>query len=207
KLLERERALQLQLETLATRHIISSAATAGKVETDIARVTAEYRDVQGQIRARSPRYAALVQPETLKLKQIQDLLEPGTLLLEYSLGERRSFLWAITNDSLQSFELPPQANIETLAQKLYAAITSTSNTYENDARSISSMLFGRLSDLSKVKRLVIVADGALQSIPFAALALPRESDELVSRYEVVRLPSASVLAVQRAQFANRTPAP
>src|SRR4029078_9287331 len=149
KLLERERALQLQLETLATRQISSSAATAGKVETDIARVTAEYRDVQGQIRARSPHYAALVQPETLKLKQIQDLLEPGTLLLEYSLGEERSFLWAITNDSLRSYELPAQADIETLARKLYVAITSISNTYENDARSISSILFGRLYDLSK----------------------------------------------------------
>ena len=207
KLLERERALQLQLETLATRQMSSaSAATAGKVETEIERVTAEYRDVQGQIRARSPHYAALVQPETLKLKQIQELLEPGTLLLEYSLGEKRSFLWAITNDSLQSFELPPQENIETLARKLYVAITSISNTYENDARSISSILFGHLKDLSKVKRLVIVADGALQYIPFAALPLA-ESDKLVSRYEIVRLPSASVLAVQRAQFANRTPAP
>jgi CHAT domain-containing protein len=205
KLLERERALQLQLEALSTRQI--SSATSGKVETEIDRVTAEYRDVQGQIRARSPHYAALVQPETLKLKQIQDLLEPGTLLLEYSLGEKRSFLWAITNDSLQTFELPPQTEIETLAQKLYAAVTSTSTTYENDARSISSILFGRLNDLSKVKRLVIVADGALQSIPFAALTLPRESDKLVSRYEIVRLPSASVLAVQRAQFANRSPAP
>src|SRR6185295_5329017 len=125
KLLERDRVLQLQLDALSTRQI-SSASASGKVETEIDRFTAEYRDVQGQIRARSPHYAALVQPETLKLKQIQDLLEPGTLLLEYSLGERRSFLWAITNDSLQSFELPPQANIETLAQKLYAAVTSTS---------------------------------------------------------------------------------
>lgn len=208
KLLERERALQLQLESLATRQISSSsAATSGKVETEIERVTAEYRDVQGQIRARSPHYAALVQPETLKLKQIQSLLESGTLLLEYSLGEKRSFLWAITTDSLQTFELPSQTNIETLAQKLYAAITSNSNTYENDARSMSSMLFGPLNDLSKVKRLVIVADGALQYIPFAALPDPRDSDKLVSRYEIVRLPSASVLAVQRAQFANRTPAP
>lgn len=204
ELLERERALQLQLEALAMRQI--SSASAATVETEIERVTAEYRDVQGQIRARSPHYAALVQPETLKLKQIQGLLEPGTLLLEYSLGEKRSFLWTITNDSLQSFQLPPQANIETLAQKLYAGITSISNSYGNDARSISSILFGRLSRLSKVKRLVIVADGALQYIPFAALPVA-ESDKLVARYEIVRLPSASVLAIQRAQFANRTPAP
>jgi CHAT domain-containing protein len=204
KLLERERALQIQLEALATRQVKST--TAGNFESEIERVTAEYRDVQGQIRARSPQYAALVQPVTLKVKQIQELLEPGTLLLEYSLGEKRSFLWAITNDSLHSYELPPQSNIETVAQKLYAAITSTSNTYETDARSVSSMLFGSLPDLANARRLVIVADGALQLIPFAALPEPAQAERLVSRYEIVRLPSASVLAIQREQFANRTPA-
>jgi len=207
KLLERERALEVQLEALASRQVKSTPTATGKVESEIERVSAEYRDVQGQIRARSPEYAALVQPVTLKTKQIQALLEPGTLLLEYSLGEKRSFLWTITSDSLRSYELPPQSSIETAAQKLYAAITSTSNTYENDARTVSSMLFGRLHDLSNVKRLVIVADGALQYIPFAALPEPAQAEKLISRYEIVRLPSASVLAIQRAQFAQRLPAP
>jgi CHAT domain-containing protein len=84
------------------------------------------------------------------------------------------------------------------------------------------------------KRLLIVSDGALQYIPFAALPLPgaegREDQEnlrpnistslrssvstslrpfvpLIAEHEVVSLPSASALAVLRRELAGRQPAP
>ena len=216
KLLERERALQLQLETLATRQVGSQNSRAQKTELDaeIERVTAEFRDVQGQIRARSPHYAALVQPVPLKVEQIQQMLDPGTLLLEYSLGEKRSFLWALTRDSMESYELPSQASIQNIAQRLYSTISTAQLAgYESDARTLSSILFGQINNRSEAKRLVIVADGVLQYIPFGALPEPVDTGKnartqnLISRYEIVGLTSASVLAVQRTQLAARTPAP
>ena len=238
KLLERDRTLQRRLENLASRQVVSLNGATDKtnieLEAEIEQLTSEYRDVQGQIRAHSPQYAALVQPGTLKLKQIQQLLEPGTLFLEYSLGERRSFLWAITHNSITSYELPAQANIEKVAERLYSAIVTTGHiaqrsskkeprivpvtatSYESEARNISSMLLGHVTELQNAKRLVIVADGALQYIPFSALPQPfpiagdcqtDSPGNLVDCYEIVRLPSASVLAVQRAQFAKRTPSP
>lgn len=218
KLLEREHTLQLRLEALATGQVSSLPTATEKekleLEAEIERVTSEFRNVQGQIRAASPQYAALVQPETLKVKQIQEMLEPGTLLLEYSLGERRSFVWAITSGTTASYELPAQASIEELAQRLYASIIASADpaqatpSYESDARSISSMLLRPVNELSQAKRLVIVADGVLQYISFGALPNPANtSPNLVSDYEIVRLHSASVLAMQRAQFAQRTPRP
>jgi len=218
KLLARERALQLQLDSLATREVSSQSSRTQKTELDaeIERVTAEFRDVQGQIRARSPHYAALVQPVPLKVEQIQQMLDPGTLLLEYSLGEKRSFLWALTRDSIASYELPAQASIEKIAQRLYSTITTPAAqlaSYDSDARNLSSMLFGQIANRSETKRLVIVADGVLQYIPFGALPEPTDTDKnaraqnLISRYEIVGLPSASVLAVQRTQLAARIPAP
>jgi CHAT domain-containing protein len=75
------------------------------------------------------------------------------------------------------------------------------------------------------KRLVIVADGALQYIPFAMLPDPsvvgsqssvaknngrRTTDDgqpLIVGHEIVSLPSASALAIQRAELAGRQPAP
>ena len=220
KLLERERALRLQLESLATRQVSSQNSQTQKteLEAEIERVTALFRDVQGQIRARSPHYAALVQPVPLKVEQIQQMLDPGTLLLEYSLGEKRSFLWALTRDSIASYELPSQATIEKMAQRLYSAVitpgsTAQLATYESDARNLSSILFGQIINRSEAKRLVIVADGVLQYIPFGALPEPTDTEKnapaqnLISRYEIAGLPSASVLAVQRTQLAVRTPAP
>ncbi len=216
KLLERERALQLRLEGLATQ-LVTAASKRVELEAEIERVTSQYRDIQGQIRAGSPQYAALVQPVTLKVKQIQELLDPGTVMLEYSLGEKRSFLWVLTRNSVSSYELPAQAVIEKVAQQLYSAITApedpmgrgSSKSYEADARAISSMLLGSVTELSEATRLVIVADGVLQYIPFSSLPNPAysQTENLVSRFEIVRLPSASVLSMQRAQFAQREPRP
>ncbi len=216
KLLERERALQLQLESLATRQVNStSARTNQTVEAEVERVTAEFRNVQGQIRARSPQYAALVQPAPQKVEQIQQMLEPGTMLLEYLLGEKRSFLWVVTREDIKSYELPSQAKIEKVAQRLYSAISTAGGSaqlesYENDARTLSSILFGQITDRSEAKRFVIVADGVLQYIPFGVLPEPTNGSSvqrLISRYEIVRLPSASVMAIQRTQLAERAPAP
>ena len=71
------------------------------------------------------------------------------------------------------------------------------------------MLLGPAAPLIKGKRLVIVADGALQYIPFSALPEPgsKASSPLVVRHEIVSLPSASTLAVLRRETNGRQPAP
>ncbi len=83
------------------------------MKKEIGALTAEFHDVQTQIRRRSPHYAALTQPEPLALREIQALLDPDTLLLEYALGDERSYLWAVTPTSINSFELPKRSAIET----------------------------------------------------------------------------------------------
>lgn len=44
--------------------------------------------------------------------EIRARLDDDTILLEYALGEQRSFLWVGTPDALQTFELPGRAEIE-----------------------------------------------------------------------------------------------
>ena len=56
----------------------------------------KYENVKTQIRINSPRYAAITQPQPLSLKEIQQqVLDENTLLLEYSLGKDKSYLWAV----------------------------------------------------------------------------------------------------------------
>ena len=72
-----------------------------------------YNQVQAEIRSRSPRYAALVQPQPLGLEQVQkQVLDAETLLLEYALGEERSYLWVVSNGDQASYVLAPRAEIE-----------------------------------------------------------------------------------------------
>jgi CHAT domain-containing protein len=134
------------------------------------------------------------------------LLDDDTLLLEYSLGEERSYLWAVTRDSLASYELPKLAEIEAAARRFYSLARradSESAQVEEAAASLSKILLAPVADRLGSRRLMIVADGVLHYIPFAALPSPDTRRPLIARHELVSLPSASVLAEMRRDLTGR----
>jgi CHAT domain-containing protein/uncharacterized protein HemY len=251
KLIERERALAKQLNDKAATQT-STPELADALKKEISQLENDYERAQVAIRKANPHYAALTKPQPLKLKEIQAQLDAGTLLLEYSLGEERSYLWAITRDSFASYELPKGALIEKSARQVHELLSarSTNNgesTRERQerirqaesnlpsaAQSLSQMLLAPAAAELGNRRLVIVADGALQYIPFAMLPEPGDATgrmgdggtggnthrpisqsprppvsatPLIVRHEVVSVPSASALAIQRSELAGRQPAP
>jgi CHAT domain-containing protein len=166
----------------------------------------QLEEVQGKIRQQSPEYAALTQPETISLQALQQELDPETTLLEYRLGNDRSFLWLVTTDSIRSVPLAPRREIE--------AAVAVARSIFSKPQPTSRFLAGRhsLCELTRLvltpaapferPRLVVVADGGLQTIPFAALHDPsvpcKEGYEpLVNRHEITYLPSAAVLKFLR----------
>lgn len=233
-LIERERTLaetiadkaQSQMRLLSGEHTTEQAKAIAK---QIAALTTDYEQVQAQIREASPEYVALVQPVPLTLEEIQQkVLDPDTLLLEYSLGEAKSFLWAVTPESIKTYELPKRATIEPVAKRVYELLTARNARvaqetleqrrqrleladaeYAKAAANLSQMLLGPVAAEFKNKRLLIVSDGVLQFIPFAGLPDPGATDSraLAINYEIVTAPSASVVALLRQQTANRKPAP
>jgi CHAT domain-containing protein/tetratricopeptide (TPR) repeat protein len=230
-LLERERSLRLSLDAKAEQQSRprdkTSPAQSSAVAAEVSALAAEVELVQAQIRQRSPRYAALVQPVPLSLKEIQQLLDPDTLLLEYSLGTQRSCLWAVTQTSIDVYDLPKGAEIEKQAQHLYTLLTAPNRRenggtegqrrarlvqagaeYDKVSGDLSHTLLGPVAAQLGGKRLVVVGDGALQYVPFASLPDPTsEGRPLVVEHELVSLPSASVLGVLRRESEGRRPAP
>ena len=173
--------------------------------------------VEAEIREASPGYAALTQPQALSAAALQGLLDPGTLLLSYALGQERSYLWAVTPETIEAFELPGRAAIEGLARRLHEEMSghdaAARGRESADAAALGRLLLGPVAGrLGKPggQRLVVVPDGALCYVPFGALVLPageRGAEEpVLARHEVVALPSASALAVQRRLLAGRPPA-
>jgi tetratricopeptide (TPR) repeat protein len=181
ELLERERSVRESLNAKAERltRLLSGKhtdeqATAAKKEVD--ELVTQLQEVQGQIRSRSPRYAALTQPQPLTLQDIQQqVLDEDTMLLEYAMGEERSFLWAVTPTSINSYDLPKRAEIETAARRVYDVLRTRAGTYPDALGALSRMILEPVAGQLGTKRLLIVPDGALQYVPFAALPLP-ESD-------------------------------
>src|SRR5206468_4032480 len=85
-------------------------------------------DVQAQILTADPRYHGLISPSVLRVTDIQNQLDPETLLLEYSLGENRSFLWAVTTSSVAAFaNLPPRSEVDQLVRSLYDSVSARSH--------------------------------------------------------------------------------
>ncbi len=229
-LLAREQLLQQQLNAKAaaqTRLLAGkpNAAAAATLAQEIASLTAQSEEVRGQIRAASPRYAALTQPQPLGAPEIQELLDADTLLLEYALGEKASYLWAVTRTSVSSYQLPPRAEIETAARNVYALLTArqpqpnqtetqqrariaaAEAVFPAQAAALSRVLLGPVVAQLGQRRLVIVADGALAYLPFAVLPDPTATTSvgaqpLLAAHEIVNLPSASVLAVIRREQAT-----
>lgn len=184
-------------------------------------LTAQLDKARTEILASSPRkYAALVRAQRVSLKQLQsEVLDSETLVLEYSLGAERSYLWIIGRGSLDSYVLPGKAEIEREASRFYRALTSLSRIRNGAAVSararadaemfraarerLSRMLFGPIAASIGSKRLVIVPDGALQYVPFAALVEPDGKEPLALTHELATLPSLSVLLELRNEIANR----
>lgn len=228
----RERQLQQQLNDKAkqvTQALSNkaSAARAAALEKELNTILTDWQTVRAQIRQSSPRYAALTQPQPLRLAEVQQLLDDDTLLLEYALGKERSFLWAVSRTGLKSYELPPRAEIEALARRAYELFTrSSERLVKSQAQTVAAelgrMVLGPVAQQLAGKRLLIVSDGALQYIPFAALPAPviggrslvvgektnqppttSHQPPLIVNHEIVSLPSASVLPLLREESAAR----
>jgi CHAT domain-containing protein/tetratricopeptide (TPR) repeat protein len=212
-------ALDAELSKAATAQDAQRSSALEKQQRDL---LAQLDTVHSEIRRRSPRYAALTEPVPLDLKQIRSaVLDRKTLLLVYSLGEERSFLWSIPKTGkIVTHILPARSLIEDVARQVYngwrhrSAASETAQSHR--AQWLSEMLLKPVAKELKTYRLLIIADGALQYLPFAALPDPRASPgaegsgglpPLVLNHEIVSLPSASVLKTLRGELWDRELAP
>jgi CHAT domain-containing protein len=231
-LLQREDELRSELNTRAARQLLRPEGPrdhqdGAKVDQEIGELTRQHDQVQTEIRKASPRYAALSQPTALTFAEMEAMLDEDTLLLEYQLAAERSYVWAVRSGGVVDASLGKGGEIEALARRLHQRLTvrnrlpanataaqlqrllaRAQRDYAQAAGELSDRILGPLP-APRGKRLAIVADGALHYVPFAALPTPAswggERAPLVTRYEVVNLPSASVVAFLRHHA--RAPAP
>ncbi|MEG4059281.1 tetratricopeptide repeat protein, partial [Microcoleus sp. Pol7_B2] len=173
ELLQQEKSLQQQLDAIEKQRIETistpnpNATKIDEIDKQRLALLQQYQQIQAQIRTASPRYAALTQPQPLTLPEIQkQILDENTILLQYSLGKDRSYLWVVTSTGLTTYELPKQVDIETAAKDFLEIITSPIQ------RDIPQQVAQASANLGQVilqpaaaqlgnKRLLIVPDGVL----------------------------------------------
>ncbi len=185
-----------------------------RIDKELAQLQAEYKQVRETIQARYPSYGQITRPAARDLQQIQEqvIADDQTLLLEYSLGSDKSYVWAVTRDSIKSYDLPSRALINEAAQKVYKLLAAAPDPDTAKELTLALQDLGRMvlspvaPELGK-RRIIVVADGALHYIPFQILPTPSAGNEpLVANYEIINTPSASILGEVRKEATLRQPA-
>ncbi len=197
----RRDAYELQLEAL------SQSGAANTEDAFLISERAHGRTLLDSIGSRTDATSRLA-----RLADVQStVLDSKTALLEYFLGDRRSWLWLVTHNSFHSYPLPRRAVLESLIRRYYTALTARSLSLPNEtleqhflrirtadadqhkiAAQLSAILLGPIETRIKGRRLLIADDGFLRLAPFSTL---------VPGVDIVLVPSASYLAE-----AYRTPA-
>jgi CHAT domain-containing protein len=163
-------------------------------------------------------------PSALSLRQIQEEIRgDDAVLLEYALGPQASYLWAVDQEHIAAYPLPGSEQILRLARLYRTAlmarqpiaretaehyadrVTRADHEISAIAQELSGLLLTPAADyLHGKKRVIVVPGGPLQYIPFAALPF-ENSPALAANYEVITLPSFSILKALRDGAAKRPP--
>jgi CHAT domain-containing protein/tetratricopeptide (TPR) repeat protein len=174
-----------------------------ELQDRLAELSEERARLRARARAASPRLAQLRDPETLDWRAAASALDPGTVLLAYSAGERRTLLFVV-RAAAAGGTLPPLETIavplerDALAAKIRALRDAIARRASPDPElhRLSAELYAALVApaeplLRGAERLLISPDGPLHVLPFAALA-PAGDRYLIERWPLHFVLSATV---------------
>jgi hypothetical protein len=126
------------------------------LEKEIQTISEKYDSLETQIRSQHRKFATLTRPQPATLKDSQQQLDDDTLLLEYALGNKRSYAWVVSQNSIKSFELAPREQIEKVVWQLRETLTEDrKDKNENPLQAQSRMQQQYSNASSELSKLII----------------------------------------------------
>lgn len=216
ELLRREKKLRLQLNALAARRLEINGAGAPQaplreLERELDSVAADLEWTEAEIRRADPLFARLVDPVAGGAAAVQELLEPGTLMLRYVLAAEQGFLFTLGPRHWRVFHLGGRRQLDPQIETVYRGLRECrrpDRQVDLAAEALARELLPAGAIPAGTRRLVIVADSLLHYLPFAALPAGDGKGEkrlLVDDYEIHYLPAAGMLKVFAQPFPTSPP--
>src|SRR5262249_36249548 len=131
-----------------------------------------YSAFLSKVRQADKEQASLMTVEPLGLKEVQELLDPGTSLLEYFVTGKDVFAWVVEKEKLQfqRVELPKEKLSGWVKALRESVFTLGDGEKFNEASAIlHKQLFEPLLPHITGKELIIVPHDVLHYLPFHAL--------------------------------------
>jgi CHAT domain-containing protein len=184
-----------------------------KLEGSLTSLREQYKQLTAKLRQMNPDYDRLKEPSSYSLAQIQKFVvdDDQTVLLEYLLGRNASYVWVVTHNGIRVFELPKADVITDAVRRVYDNLSKEPGAETNDqltkaTAALREIVLAPVAAQLTAPRVIVVADGALNYIPFQLLPDAANNNEpLVAKYEVVNAPSASILGQLRQERQQRRP--
>jgi CHAT domain-containing protein len=136
---------------------------------------------------------------TGRIPALDDLcrrLRPNVVIFEYAVLPDRLLLWVLRRERVEFRSQPlARADLKALAESFVFAIRRdpAGDSYRKPAERLYDLLIGSASDLlNSGDRLVIVPDGPLVGVPFAALIDPNTGRFLLEDRVLSHAPSAAI---------------
>jgi CHAT domain-containing protein len=219
QLLDKSRDLEAEREQLLLPHR-GRGWDLEKFQTEMAALAKGQQDLIKELRRRLPRYAALYYPQPYNVQELP--LKPGEILLEYTLGDKESYLFRVEpGGKTQVFRLA--LDREALEKRLGAMLAPfRQSVLQREALNRFSiteaaalyreLLAPALMGVAPGTHLIIVPDGALGAFPFEALVVQTGPDWgksvlVADRWPVTYSQSGAILTLNRVLGSSKAAQP
>ncbi len=175
--------------------------------SEMERLQSQYRALLERIEKRNHELASLLAINPLKANEVQSLLDPDTVMIQYFIGTEHPFVFILTPEKVLTFPLKVESKkifqkIKEFRERTVEGITWErlfSNLYKRPLRELYEILIQPIwKELSGKRHLIIVAHRMLHYLPFQAL-MSEGGKYLIESFTISYLPSASVLKYTRAK--------
>lgn len=174
-----------------------------KDTAELERIRYELTDLENQIGLKPDKNLVSGEKNSRKisLRDIQARLRKEQGLLSFCLGKQRSFVWAVTGQKVNLYQLDSEREIGALATRFSANVRG-GRDMPRAGTELSRVLFGQLdADFRQKSEWLIVADGSLLAgVPFAGLPSPLSEcckSLLIANHSLRFLPSELLLLASK----------
>ena len=214
--------LQIELQKIASAVSTTKEGALQSLSKQLSTNSEQIADIENKLREKFPKYLDLMQPQPLTIQEVSVLLSQSEAVLHYSLANNSGHVLVIRRDGAELIPLKGnQKTIESAVRKLREGLDPSSTTAPPFDVPLAHELYQQILEpvlphIKSVKHLILVPDGALQSLPFGLLVKNpapvsqavrddyRSVDWLAKTYAFSTLPSLSSLRALRGVAGNPT---
>jgi CHAT domain-containing protein/Tfp pilus assembly protein PilF len=196
----RREAIQRKIDLLSVQIASAPPERESELRRQVDDLATEDQNLEAAIREHVAQKSARPLQSIMRLQR--DLLPRDSALLEFHLGPRQSYLWLVTPREIRIFRLPARAAVESQVSKavsLFDSIVERRRSpalqarFRESMKKVSNTLFGLLAGSTLPRQIIIVPDGVLNRLSFAALTLPSESQPIGLARDLIQIPAAAFL--------------